>query len=373
MVFDWPIESSADAGELLAIKLRTARLLGLLEGQKQGLSGLAATIFAGLCLRRLWAATELALQNERAMPTALPPQLCWLDRLLDGADPLRDGVLACAATLPATAQLATRLHALAAAGPASAWQDALDEAGQHWTARKPKTPPDDPFAALAESLGHASRSDRFAEGRRDYLPIPAPGGATIVAAIEGHRAQSWALALTLPAALPGFGLAGSLLPLAGGVPRLALRQDLHLEDRCLGLCEALIRSAAAALSDIATAQAATMRLAQALPDLRTSSRAPQAYALIVGLDGLRRHQLAALLGLTLAGVDQALARLTAAGLIARRPGDPRGAFYAYERVSTPATPTPALELGSILPTSVAALEEAMAALDALLPETDEAD
>jgi hypothetical protein len=377
MAFDWPLESAVEADELLAAKLRAARLLGRLDGELSGLGGLAAEIFAGLALRRSWAAVGLALNREQAREQAVPlhrPERrhSWLDSELAAPDGLRDLWLAHCATLPLLAGPAAALQKLLppALEPDDEAEVALQEALAHWAVRAPKAPPADPFEALMTSLAHASASPRFQQGRPEYLRIARSDGVAHAAAYEGHRAQSWALALTCLAALPGFDLATRALPLAGAVPRLVLRQDLHADDRCLGLCEALAKAAIGALEDMAQAHSLARRATEALPDIRASSRAPQAFALIAGLGGLRRQQLAALLGSTEAGADQALARLQQAGLIGRLPGDRRGAFHVLTKSRAPDFIW-AESLSATLPASVAALDAALAILDALLPDTAE--
>ncbi len=371
MTFDWPLDSAVEAGALLAAKLRAARLIGRLDGEMSGLEGLAAEIFAGLALRRSWAALNQALTREQAIPTHRQERAqSWLDSELAAPDGLRDLWLAHCAALPVLAGPAVMLQKLLPPAPTPDDEAAatLQEALAHWAVRAPKAPPADPFEALITSLSRASASPRFAQGRPEFLRIARADGEAHAAAYEGHRAQSWALALTLPAALPGFDLATRWLPLAGAVPRLALRQDLHEEDRCLGLCEALAKAATAALEDMAQARSLAARATEALQGVRASSRAPQAFALIAGLGGLRRQQLAILLGTTEAGADQALARLQQAGLIGRLPGDPRGAFYVQTRSAAPGF-AQVKNSATALPAALTdELDSALAALDALLPD-----
>jgi hypothetical protein len=217
-----------------------------------------------------------------------------------------------------------------------------------------------PVAALLAAHAHPD----FVDGERGTATIASPTGAVVIET-RGAIAHVWALGLAAPAALARASWSRGALPLFGSVPRRCLRPGLGPEAVTRHWAEALAYTAEASLSDLDDALQMERHARGALTT-RRHSRAIDAWALLAGLGALRRSQLAAALGLTLAGADQALARLSEAGLI-RRP-DSRGPYIA-----TTTSPAPAPPRAIAAPPSQAAAEvdAALADIDRLLGNTDE--
>jgi hypothetical protein len=217
-----------------------------------------------------------------------------------------------------------------------------------------------PVAALLAAQAHPD----FVDGERGTATIASPAGPVVIET-RGAIGAVWALGLSAPLALARAGWsAGQLpLPLFGSVPRRCLRPGLGTQAITRHWADALADAAETALEDLDDA-ARLERRANAALTTRRHSRAPDAWALLAGLGGLRRSQLAAALGLTLAGADQALARLSEAGLI-RRP-DPRGPYTA---VTTHPSPAPARAIDAPPTQAAAEVDAALAAIDRLLSGT----
>lgn len=212
-----------------------------------------------------------------------------------------------------------------------------------------------PIAALIAAQGHPD----FVDGARGMTTFAGRDRAVVIET-RGAIGAVWALGFAAPGALTRAGWSRIALPLFGSVPRRCLRPGLGTDAVTHHWAEALADAADAALADLDDA-VRLAGVAHAALSTRRHSRALDAWALLAGLGELRRSQLAAALGMTLAGADQALARLGEAGLI-HRP-DPRGPYVA---ATTP--PAPASPLTIDLPPTgaVAEVDDALAAIDRLL-------
>lgn len=371
----WSPDPDTSPDSLAQAKLEAAFCLGRLDGRLQHLPTFTAAIFACQALRRIWDAVDQSLASDRAISEPANPRLTWLDLCLATDDPLLDLVVEQLTTLPFTAFAARQMQRVRFGRHTQSddrnWRHVLSSGTNIWRAAPSHESADDPFDRMMRCLVHASEQPLFQQGRPDFLLVQGSPNGPQATGFEGHRAQSWALSLTLLPMLPGFGLATQALPLAGAIPRQCLRQDLHLVDRTHALFAALHRAALLALADLEEAEALAARGQAALPDLRSTSKAPQAWQLIAGFGGLRRGQLAACLGTTLAGVDQALARLSETGLITRAPDDPRGAFRVRQISDySDGQDTDLACLPTLKPEaypSIVALEDAMATIQALMP------
>jgi hypothetical protein len=371
----WSPEAEISPESLAQAKLQAALSLGRLDGRLHSLAPDTAAIFACQTLRRMWHAVEQSLASDRAISEPANTRWTWLDLRLATHDPLLELVLERLATLPFTAFAAKTMQMLRShldpVGDDQDWRHILSSGADIWRAESDPEPAGDPFERVMRCLVDASEQPLFQQGRPDFLLVQGSPNGPQATRFEGHRAQSWALSLTFLPMLPDFGLATQALPLAGSIPRQCLRQDLHIVDRTHALCAALHRATLLALADLEEAEALAARLHAALQGLRSTSKAPQAWFLIAGLGGLRRGQLAACLGTTLAGMDQALTRLHEAGLIARSPDDPRGAYRVRQTSDysdgqeTDLAFFPA-QKPEVYP-SIMALEDAMATIGALMP------
>jgi len=216
-----------------------------------------------------------------------------------------------------------------------------------------------PVAALLAAQAHPD----FVDGERGTATIASPTGAVVIET-RGAIGAVWALGLAAPPALARAEWSRGALPLFGSVPRRCLRPGLSADAVTRYWADALADTAEAALVDLDDSVRLAARAHAALTT-RRHSRAPDAWALLAGLGGLRRSQLAAALGLTLAGADQALARLSEAGLI-HRP-DPRGPYIA---TTTPASPAPPRPIDAPPTHAAAEVDAALADIDRLLGNTD---
>jgi hypothetical protein len=226
----------------------------------------------------------------------------------------------------------------------------------------PPLPPPAPALPVHVLLAAHAHPD-FVDGERGSVTIASPAGP-VVFTIQGAIAHAWALGLAAPAALAHGDWSSGPLPLFGSVPRRCLRPGLCTDAVTRHWADALADAAETALGDLDDAVRLTA-VAHAALTTRRNSRAHDAWALLAGLGGLRRSQIAAALGLTLAGADQALTRLNEAGLI-HRP-DPRGPYMAT-RISPSPSPPRATD---VPPTqAAAAVDAALAAIDRLLGKSD---
>jgi hypothetical protein len=220
------------------------------------------------------------------------------------------------------------------------------------------------LAPMLPSLIAAQAHPDFVDGERATTTITAPQGPLVVET-RGAIGHAWALGLAAPPALSAGGWSRVALPLFGSVPRRCLRPGLSPAMTNFYWANALNDAAEAALEDLEDAVRLT-RTAQAALTTRRQSHARDVWALIAGLGSLRRSQVAAAFGMTLAGADQALARLTEVGLI-QRP-DPRGPYIV---ASTPSSPTPRRTVDAPPIGATAEVDAALAAIDRLLGITDQ--
>ena len=226
---------------------------------------------------------------------------------------------------------------------------------------------DDPSAWLEAFLAAAMAAPWFAPPERAVLAVET-WERTVVVEAAAPRGAAWALGLALGGGLRAAGLLRVAVPLAAAVPGEALRGDLEPAERAAALFRGLGAAAAALFSDLQAALDLERRAAEALAGRRSTSRAPEAFDAIAGLGPLRRSQVAALLGVTPLGADAVVDALVGAGLVERSGG--HGAVYrlAEPRREAPAAdpPGPAAEAGDGPPTTLAAFDVALAAVDALL-------
>ena len=232
-----------------------------------------------------------------------------------------------------------------------------DEADALFGAEPPPAP-----ALPVSMLNAAQDHPDFVDGERGSATIAGPDGPLVFEAL-GAIGHVWALGLAAPPALSRAEWSRVALPLFGSVPRRCLRPGLSADAVTLSWAEGLADTAKAALPDLDDALQLQRRARQAMTT-RRHSRAVDAWALLAGLGALRRSQLAAALGLTLAGTDQALARLREAGLI-RRP-DPRGPYLA---TTTPPSPAPSRAIDAPPIQAAAEVDAALADIDRLLSRT----
>lgn len=218
-------------------------------------------------------------------------------------------------------------------------------------------------ALSVTALRAAQDHPDFVDGERGSATIAGPDGPILVET-RGAIGHVWALGLAASPALARAGWSRGALPLFGSVPRRCLRPGLTADAVTQHWAAALAAAAEAALADLDEAVQLDGRAHAALTT-RRHSRAYEAWALLAGLGALRRSQLAAALQITLAGADQALARLSEAGLI-RRP-DPRGPYVA---TTTPPSPAPPRAINGPPTQAAAEVDAALADIDRLLGNPD---
>ena len=363
-------EAGSRAGSAVA---RAALLIGRLDGALAHIAPEIRQIFAIRSVRRALQASLVAA----GQPVLLGALTGWLSRS-DAAPPSPDPTRVPADALAAVvldrlqrcpwAPLAEAANCVAKACPQLLRP--LDRAARADLARvlaeadalfeAPALPaPTLPVAALLAAQNHPD----FVDGERGSATIAGPAGPVVVET-RGAIGAVWALGLAAPPALARAEWSRSALPLFGSVPRRCLRPGLSADAVTRYWAEALADMVEAALADLDDALQME-RHARAALTTRRHSHALDAWALLAGLGGLRRSQLAAALGLTLAGADQALARLSEAGLI-HRP-DPRGPYIA---TTTPASPAPPRPIDAPPTHAAAEVDAALADIDRLLGNTD---
>jgi hypothetical protein len=186
-----------------------------------------------------------------------------------------------------------------------------------------------PLSVLANRLGKVpalfAPIERATTVVETYVgPVPVP--------LVTQQSQGWALGLVVGAMFCELGVLCRPLSFAGTIVPEILRHDCDADVRLLRLATTIAQAAHDMLGDLETARRLVDRADNALADARTTSRAPAVFALIAGLCGATRIQFVDAFGMTAAGADGVLAKLLAAGLIARRPG--RAGGFVWQR--TPA-------------------------------------
>jgi hypothetical protein len=219
-----------------------------------------------------------------------------------------------------------------------------------------------PISVLAERL--AKVPALFAPVERGAAVIETDIGPVAVPLVT-QMSQGWALGFVVGEMFVDLGMMRRALPMAGTIAPQALRGDCDPEVRVLRLASDIGQGAHEMLGDFETARRLVSRAETALSDARSTSRAPAVFALIAGLGLVTRGEVCDAFKMTAAGADGVLAKLLAAGLIARRPGRAGGfcvgaksgaalVGYAEERITA---------LGM---EGVSEVDAAMADLDRLL-------
>lgn len=150
---------------------------------------------------------------------------------------------------------------------------------------------------------------------------------TEVYAFEGHafdrpaaKGAAWAASLAVAMRPQLFGLGAAPLTLAGLAPRGVFRPEP--EDPILAILRKTVATAVTRVrGDLDAAQRGFKLAEGALSGLYASSRAPDAWQLLLGLGPLTRAELARALSVTRRTASQAAVALEKAGLATLRPGD----------------------------------------------------
>jgi DNA-binding transcriptional ArsR family regulator len=164
--------------------------------------------------------------------------------------------------------------------------------------------------------------------------VPFLEGGTENVLIQGHafnrpapKGAAWAASLAVAMRPQLFALGAAPLALAGLAPRALFR--LEPEDPVPAILrEALGTSVAALRADLDQARHGLTVAEARLSGLYASSRAPDAWALVLGLGPLTRSELARALGVTKRTASQGAEALIAAGLAVLRPSD--GALHSVD-------------------------------------------
>jgi hypothetical protein len=222
-----------------------------------------------------------------------------------------------------------------------------------------------PLSVLAERLAKVPA-----------LSAPIERGAAVIETDTGpiavplatQQSQGWALGLVVGQMFVDVAMMRRPLPFAGAIAPQVLRGDCDLDVRLLRIASDTAQVAHEFLGDVEAARRLVSRAEAALVDARSTSRAPAVFALIAGLGLLTRGEVCDAFRMTAAGADGVLAKLLAAGLVARRPGRAGGycvaAVAGYALGSHTEGLINALGVGG-----VDELDAAMADLDRLLART----
>ena len=289
--------------------------LARIEGALPFLSAALAQGLALRSLRRLWAVhirdypfENIGLEHDPGLETAELMRswhaserhqfLSWVSRR--GPPPLARAALT----------------ALAAKGLSESFSGAYEPAEIALARLDALLPSNDPVATLA-ALVEQLRTDEiaFLESGTEIHAFhgaafdrPAPKGA------------AWAASLAIALRPQLFSLGGAPLALAGLAPRKVFRPEPEdplpaiLREAVTTACRHLRADLDAIRSGIALAD-------ERLSGLYASSRAPDAWCLLLGLGPLTRAELARALGVTKRTASQAALALEQAGLVELRAGD----------------------------------------------------
>ena len=219
-----------------------------------------------------------------------------------------------------------------------------------------------PLSVLADQLAKAAAL--FAPVERGAAVIETDTGP-IAVPLATQQSQGWALGIVVGEMFVGLGMMRRPLPLAGGIAPQVLRGESDPDVRLLRLASDIGQGAHDLLDDLYAARRLVSRAEAALVDARSTSRAPAVFALIAGLGLVTRGEVCDAFSMTAAGADGVLAKLLAAGLIARRPGRAGGfsvAAVAGDGLGSSANPIFDARVAS----SVDDLDAAIADLDRLL-------
>jgi hypothetical protein len=219
-----------------------------------------------------------------------------------------------------------------------------------------------PLSVLAERL--AKVPALFAPIERGTAVIETDTGPVAVP-LATQQSQGWMLGLVVGEMFVELAIMRRPLPFAGVIVPQVLRNDCEPEDRLLLLATDIGQAAHDLLGDLEAARRMLSRAEAALSDARSTSRAPAVFALIAGLGLVTRGEVCDGCKMTAAGADGVLAKLLAAGLIARRPGRAGGfcvAAVAGDALGGGSRPVFDARVAS----GVEELDAAMADLDRLL-------
>jgi hypothetical protein len=219
-----------------------------------------------------------------------------------------------------------------------------------------------PLSMLAERL--AKVPARFAPIERGAAVIETDTGPVAVP-LPTQQSQGWALGLVVGEMFAELGIMRRPVPFAGVIAPQVLRGDCDPEVPLLRLASDIGQGAHELIGDLETARRMVSRADAALVDARSTSRAPAVFALVAGLGLVTRGEVCDGLKITAAGADGVLAKLLAAGLIARRPGRAGGFCVTADRsVAFGGNTSRVLEVQRGI--SAKELDAAMADLDRLL-------
>jgi hypothetical protein len=219
-----------------------------------------------------------------------------------------------------------------------------------------------PLSVLAERLSKVPVL--FAPIERGAAVIETDTGPVAVP-LATQQSQGWVLGLVFGEMFVELAIMRRPLPFAGVIVPQVLRSDCEPEDRLLLLATDIGQAAHDLLGDLEAARRMLSRAEAALSDARSTSRAPAVFALIAGLGLVTRGEVCDAFEMTAAGADGVLAKLLAAGLIARRPGRAGGfcvAAAAGEALGSRSRPVIDAQAASV----VKELDAAMVDLDRLL-------
>ena len=296
--------------------------LARIEGALPFLSDTIAQCLAQRSLRRLWTAhirdypfENIGLEHNPGLETAELMRSWHADerhQLLSWVSRRGPPPLACAA-----------VTALAAKGLNESFSVAYEPAEIALARLDALLPSQDPMATLA-ALVEALRSEEIAF-LESGTELHAFHGATFDR--PAPKGAAWAAALAIAMRPQLFGLGAAPLALAGLAPRSAFRSEP--EDPL----PATLRESVTTACGHLRADLGAIRTGVALADVRlsglyASSRAPDAWRLLLGLGPLTRAELARGLGVTKRTASQAAQALLKADLADLWPGD--GALHCID-------------------------------------------
>jgi hypothetical protein len=204
----------------------------------------------------------------------------------------------------------------------------------------------------------------FAPVERGAAVIETDAGPVAVP-LATQQSQGWALGLVVGEMFVDLAMMRRPVPMAGIIAPQVLRSDCDLDVRLLRLATDIGQAAYDLFGDLEAARRLVSRAEAALVDARSTSRAPAVFALIAGLVLVTRGQICDGFKMTAAGADGVLAKLLAAGLIARLPG--RAGRFCIATTTYAAVRSRAEEnIDSPATRGVEELDSAMADLDRLL-------
>ena len=177
-------------------------------------------------------------------------------------------------------------------------------------------PSSDPVATLA-ALVEQLRSDEI-----DFLESGTEIHAFQGAAFDrpAPKGSAWAASLAIAMRPQLFSLGAAPLALAGLAPRALFRPEPE-DPLPATLREAVTTASGHVRADLDAVRQGVARADESLARLYASSRAPDAWCLLLGLGPLTRAELARALGVTKRTASQAALALEQAGLIELRAGD----------------------------------------------------